>query len=156
LEDRTSKLPTGQKSAPKHRSENFIGRKFVNISVMDFNPSPTDVIETTAVFSSSISCYSTQGDSVWDEHDDCSNTDTSLSTLSGDLFETVPETQKDCHSPWSIPSETTIVKIPIDPEIPHQMPPVPNLDDIEIINLSGVDDTLEPKCPMAATTESAY
>jgi hypothetical protein len=124
-------------SAPKRRPEDPIGRKFVNISAMDFDPSPTDVIETAAVIDSSTLCCSIQGDSVWDEHDDSSSTETSLPSLSSDLFEAFPETREDCHSPWSATSETTTVEIPIDPEILHEVPPVPDLDGIEVVNLTG-------------------
>jgi hypothetical protein len=146
--DRTSKLPAGRKSAPKRRS--------VNVSAIDFDPSLRDVIEAAAAFSSSTLCPSTQGDSVWDEHDDCSSTDTSLSSVSSDLFEAVPETRENCHSPWSGPSETTTVEIPIDPEILHEVPPVPYFNDIEVPNLTGLHNTLEPNCPIRATTQSAY
>ncbi len=98
LEYRSFKLPGGRKSALKRRSEDPICHKFVDISAMDYNPSPTDVIETVSLSSISISCCSTQDDSVWDEHDDCSSTDTTLSSLSSDLFEVIPETREDCHS----------------------------------------------------------
>ena len=76
-----------------------------------------------------------------------------LLTLSSGLFEVVPETREDCHSLWSAPSETTTVEIPINPEILHEVPPVPDLDDIEVVNLTCV---LEPNHPIAATTQSAY
>jgi hypothetical protein len=156
LEDRTSELPAGRKSAPKRHSEDPFGRKFVNATATDFDPGPTEVIEAGAVFSSSTSSYSTHGDSVWDEHDDCSSTDTSLSSLSSNLSETVPETRGDFHSPWSAPSEPTTVEIPIDPEILRQVPPVPDLSNIEVVDLTDVHNTLEPNCPIAATAQSAY
>jgi len=42
LEDRDSKGPAGRKSARKGRSEDPLGHTFVNVSAMDFDPSPAD------------------------------------------------------------------------------------------------------------------
>jgi hypothetical protein len=42
LKDRDSKVPAGQKSAPKGRSGDSLGPTFVNVSAMDFDPSPDD------------------------------------------------------------------------------------------------------------------
>lgn len=42
LEDRDSKAPAGRKSARKGCSEDPLGHTFVNVSAMDFDPSPAD------------------------------------------------------------------------------------------------------------------
>jgi hypothetical protein len=54
--------------------------------------------------------------------------------------------------PGSAPSETTTVEIPIDPEILHKVPPLPDLNDIKVVNLTSVHNTLEPNYPITATT----
>jgi hypothetical protein len=41
-EDRDFKAPAGRKSAPKGRFEDPLGHTFVNVSAMDFDPSPAD------------------------------------------------------------------------------------------------------------------
>jgi hypothetical protein len=89
LEDEDSKAPCGRRSAPKGRSKEPLGRTFVNISAMDFDPGLADVIEI-AVSSGSSSCRSTPGGSVWDNRDDCYSIDTSFSSLSDNILEAVP------------------------------------------------------------------
>jgi hypothetical protein len=108
LEDEDSKVPGGRKSAPKGRSKDLLGHMFVNVSAMDFDPGPAEIVEM-AVVSSGSSCRSTPDNSVWDKHDDCYSTDTSLSSLPGDILEAVPQTGEGCHSPWTIPLGGTTV-----------------------------------------------
>jgi hypothetical protein len=78
---------------------------------MDFDPSLADVIEMAVVSSGSSSCRSTPDGSVRDKHDDCYSIDTSISSLSDDILEAVPETGEDCHSPWATPPEATTVEL---------------------------------------------
>jgi hypothetical protein len=54
------------------------------------------------------------------------------------------------------PPSSMCDEIPIDPEILHQATPVLDLDDIEMVDLTGVHDTLEPNCPIADTTQCVY
>jgi hypothetical protein len=57
-------------------------------------------VEIAVVSSGSSSCPSTSVGSVWDNHDGCYSTDTSLSSLSGDILEAVP---------WTTPLEAATV-----------------------------------------------
>jgi hypothetical protein len=116
LEDGESKAPGGQKSAPKGRSKDPLGHTFVNISAMDFDPCPADGVEMAAVSSGSSSRRSTPVGSVWDNHDDCYSTDTSLSSLSDDILEAVPQIGEDCRSPWTTPLEAATVDLLGDSE----------------------------------------
>jgi hypothetical protein len=52
------------------------------------------------------------------------------------------------------PPSSVYDEIPIDPEILHQATSAPGLDDIEVVDLTGIHDTLER--PIAATIQSAY
>ena len=47
-------------------------------------------IKIAVIFSNFSSHYNTSISNVWDNHDNCYNTDTSLSSLSDDIFEVVP------------------------------------------------------------------
>jgi hypothetical protein len=116
LEDKDCKVPGGQKSAPKGRSKDPLGHTFVNISAMDFDLCPADGVEMATVSSGSSSRRSTPVGSVWDNHDDCSSTDTSLSSLSDDILEAVPQAREDCPSPWTTPLEAATVDLLGDSE----------------------------------------
>jgi hypothetical protein len=116
LKDEDCKVPGGQKSAPKGRSKDPLGHTFVNISAMDFDRCSADHVEMAVVSSGSSSRRSTPVGSVWDNHDDCYSTDTSLSSLSNDILEAVPQTGEDCHSPWTTPLEAATVGLLGDSE----------------------------------------
>jgi Chromo (CHRromatin Organisation MOdifier) domain len=116
LEDEDSKVPGGRKSAVKGCSEDPLGYTFVNISAMNFDPGPTDVIEMAGAFSSSSSHRSTLDGSVWDNCDDCYSTDTSLSSLSDNILKAVPQTGEDCHFPWTTRFEAATVDLLEDSE----------------------------------------
>jgi hypothetical protein len=116
LEDEYCKVPVGQKSAPKGRSKDPLGHSFVNISAVDFDPCPADDVEMAVVSSGSSSRRSTPVGSVWDNHDDCYSTDTSLSSLPDDILEALPQTGEDCHSPWTPPLEAANVDVLGDSE----------------------------------------
>jgi hypothetical protein len=107
LEDGDSKAPFGRKSAPKGRSKDVFGCKFVNMSTTDFDPSFVGVIKMEEAASRSSSCGSTLDDNVWDQHDDHHSTDTSLSSLPDGILEAFPQTEGGCDSPWITPSEVT-------------------------------------------------
>jgi len=92
VEDEDCKIPGGQKSAPNSRSKDPLEHTFVNISAMDFDPCPADGIKMAVVSSGPSSRRSTLVGSVWDSHDDCYSTDTSLSSLPDDVLEAVPST----------------------------------------------------------------
>jgi hypothetical protein len=77
------------------------------MSTTDFDPSLADIIKMEEVASRSSLCSSTLDDSVWDQHDDRHNTDTSLSSLSDGILEAFPQTGEGCDSPWITPSEMT-------------------------------------------------
>jgi hypothetical protein len=109
LEDEDSKVSGGRKSAPKGRSKDPLGRTFVNVSVVDFDPKPAEIVQMAVVSSGSSSCRSTPDGSVWDKHDDCYSIDASLSSLPDDNLEAVPQTREGCHSPWTIPLGATTV-----------------------------------------------
>jgi hypothetical protein len=83
---------------------------------MDFDPCPADGVETAAVSSGSSSRRSTPVGSVWDNHDDCYSTDSSLSSLSDDILEAVPQTGEECRSPWTTPLEAATVDLLGDSE----------------------------------------
>ncbi|TAQ83756.1 hypothetical protein B7494_g7916 [Chlorociboria aeruginascens] len=116
LEDEDCKVPGGQKSAPKSRSKDPLGHSFVNISAVDFDPCPADGVEMAVVSSGSSSRRSTPVGSVWDNHDDCYSTDTSLSSLSDNILEAVPQAGEDCRSPWTTPLEAATVDLLGDSE----------------------------------------
>jgi hypothetical protein len=120
LDDEDCKVPGGPKSAPKGRSKDRskdpLSHTFVNISAMDFGPCPADDVEITAVFSGSSSRRSTPVGSVWDNRDDCYSTDTSLSSLSEDILEAVPQVGENFHSPWTTPLEAATVDLLGDSE----------------------------------------
>jgi len=111
LEDEDCKVPGGQKSAPKGGSKDPRGHTFVNISVMDFDPCPADGVELAAVSSGSSPRRSTPVGGVWDNHEECYSTDTSLSSLSDDILEAAPQAREDCRSPWTTPSEAATVDL---------------------------------------------
>jgi hypothetical protein len=157
LDGRASKLRPSRKSGPKrHTSEDTDNRKFVNTSALNFDPNPPDGIQTLSVISSFTSRCASQADSVWDAGDDCFSIDSSLSSLSSGLFEAMPEAQKDCHSPWAIPSEAAAVTMPIDPEIIRQARPAPDFDQIEVIDLTNPHDESGERFPILTRPRSAY
>jgi hypothetical protein len=80
----------GQKLAAKGHSKDPLSHTFVNILVMDFNLCLADSVEIVVESSGSLSRRSTLVGSVWDNHDDCYSTDTSLSSLLDDILEAVP------------------------------------------------------------------
>jgi hypothetical protein len=51
LEDGSSEALVGQKPTTKRHSKDSISIKFVNISALDYEQTPTDFTETTAVLS---------------------------------------------------------------------------------------------------------
>ena len=104
-------MPGGQKSTPKGRSKDPLGHTFVNISAMDFDLYLAGGVEMAVVSSGSLSRRSTPVGSVWDNHKDCYSTDTSLSFLSDDILEAVPQTGEECRSPWTTPSEAATVDL---------------------------------------------
>jgi hypothetical protein len=62
--------------------------------------------------------------------------------------------ERDCNT--ETPLSSVCDEIPIDPKTLHQATSVPDLDDIEMVDLTGVHDILEPKCSIAAIIQSAY
>ncbi|KAK5188900.1 hypothetical protein LTR47_010867 [Exophiala xenobiotica] len=151
---RASKLRPSRKSGPKrHTSEDTDDRKFVNTSALNFDPNHPGGIQTLSVISSSTSRRASQADSVWDAGDDCFSIDSSLSSLSSGLFEAMPETRKDCPSPWATPSEAAAVTMPIDPEIIRQSRPAPHFDQIEVVDLTNVFD--KSACLIKITGDSS-
>ena len=66
--------------------------------------------------SGSSSRRSTSVGGVWDNHEDCYSTDTSLSSLSDDIFEAATQAREDCRSPWTTPSEAATVDLLGDSE----------------------------------------
>jgi hypothetical protein len=116
LEDEDSKAQGARKSAPKGRSRDPLGHTFVNISAMDFGPGPADLVEMAVVPSDSSSRHSTPDGNVWDNHDDCYSSDTSLSSLSNDILEAVPLSEKGCRSPSTTLLEAATVDLLGDSE----------------------------------------
>ncbi|KAF2793861.1 hypothetical protein K505DRAFT_35030 [Melanomma pulvis-pyrius CBS 109.77] len=116
LEDCESKVPGGRKSAPKDCSKDPLGHTFVKISAMDFDPCPADGVEIVAMSSGSSSRRSTPVGNVQYNYDDCYSTDTSLSSLSDNILEAVPQTGEECRSPWTTPLEAATIDLLGDSE----------------------------------------
>ena len=116
LEKKDCKVLSDQKSALKGRSKDPLSHSFVNISAEDFDLCSADGVEMAVVSSGSLSRRSTLVGSVWDNHDDCYNTDTSLLSLSDDILEAVPQARKDCRSPWTSLLEAATVGLLGDSE----------------------------------------
>jgi hypothetical protein len=74
----------------------------------------------TVVSSGSSSRRSTPVGSVWDNHDDYYSTDTSLSSLSDDILEAVPQSEEECSCPWTTPLEAASIDLlgdsPVEPQ----------------------------------------
>jgi hypothetical protein len=111
LEDKDYKVPGSQKSAPKGHSKDPLGHSFINISIVDFDPYPADSIEIVVISSDFLLYRGTLINSIWNNHDDYYNTDTSLSSLSDDILEIVPQTGKDYYSPWITLLEITTINL---------------------------------------------
>jgi len=82
----------------------------MNISIMDG-------AEIAVVSSGSSSRRNTLVSSIRDNHDNCYSTDTSLSSLSNDILEAVPQTKEDCYSPWTTSLEAATADLFSDSEL---------------------------------------
>ncbi|PVH69468.1 hypothetical protein DL98DRAFT_598639 [Cadophora sp. DSE1049] len=78
---------------------------------MDFGLGLAGLIEMAVVSSDTSSRHSTLDGNVWDNHDDCYSTDTSLSSLPDDILQAVTQTGEDCHMPWITPSKPATVDL---------------------------------------------
>lgn len=61
----------------------------------------------------------------------------------------------DTHPGYETPLSSVCSEELIDPAI-LPVEPMPDLDAIEVVNLTSINDTPEPRYPIAATTQSAY
>jgi len=127
----------------------------------------------TAIVSSSSSCQSTEDNSVWDKHVDCSSTDTSLSSLD-DVFEIIPQTRDASHSPChstlshsstgsscgyprsgtQTPLSSVCDEIPIDTDIYSRKQLPANHNDFVVTTDDG--DIHQANCAASSDTRDGY
>ena len=100
-----------KKSALKDRFKDLFNHMFINISAMDFNLYLANDIKLAAISNGSSSRCNTPIGSFWDNHEDCFNTDTSLSSLSNNILNIKPQTGEDCHSLWTTLFEATTINL---------------------------------------------
>lgn len=124
LEGGTSKLLTRWRSAPKSRSEDLVDHKFIYFKPNNLDLSITAVIDTAAASSGPSSRCSTTPETTWTKSE---------------------------RSSTSTPLSSIYSEIPVDPAIlPTAL--APDLHNIKVVDLTGVDDAPERECSVAATT----